>query len=67
LESIYKTTVRDLKDFQALGLIHQQVINLRNEIGKKDKIIQEKDIEIRLLKEQLENLNPDDAEDGIVS
>ena len=36
LESIYKTTVRDLEKFQALGLIHQQVINLRNELGKKE-------------------------------
>ncbi|HKU84183.1 MAG TPA: hypothetical protein VJP58_09085 [Candidatus Nitrosocosmicus sp.] len=67
LASIYKTTVRDLEEFQTLKPIHEQVINLRNELGEKDKIIQEKDIKIKLFKDQLENLNQNYPENDIVS
>lgn len=55
LASVYKTTVADLEENQQLEPIHEKLIQAENEILIKDKIIQEKDGEIRRLKEQLKN------------
>lgn len=55
LASVYKTTVADLEENQQLEPIHEKLIQAENEILIKGKIIQEKDGEIRRLKEQLKN------------
>ena len=67
LASVYKTTIRDLEEFQALRPIHQQVFNLRNELNEKDRIIQEKEMKIKQLEGQLENWNQNDPKKDIVS
>ncbi len=53
MASLYKTTIPDLDEFQQLRPIHEKLIQAENENSKKDIMIEEKDSEIRQLKEQL--------------